>query len=408
MTLLSSLVSKFFREGTLLIRLPDGKEISAGAMGATDIPVIVRFTDWRSVGRVANKPHLALGEAFMDGTLQMERGSVYDLLELCVRNFRYHHKYRSWAPLTDAIAHWRAHNGRSEARHNVAHHYDLSYELYRRFLDADMQYSCAYFPFEGATIEEAQENKRRHIAEKLLIAPGMSVLDIGCGWGGLGLTLAQRGANVTGVTLSEEQLKIAQGRAAQVSLPGNADFRLQDYRDVTGPFDRIVSIGMLEHVGRGNFQNYFDTVARLLRDDGVALIHTIVKADGPAPTSGWTAKYIFPGGYIPALSQLAPAIDRAGLIIADIESLRIHYADTLRAWRERFEANRADIRALYDERFCRMWEFYLAGSEASFRVGSSMVMQFQLAKRLDTVPIRRDYLYTGQGARAARDLASAP
>jgi cyclopropane-fatty-acyl-phospholipid synthase len=405
MTLLSSLVAKYLKEGALLIRLPDGKEISVGAMGADDTPVVIRITDWRSVRRIANHPHLALGECFMDGTLQMERGAVYDLLDVCVRNFRYHHKYRAWSPLTDAIARWRAQNGRKAARHNVAHHYDLSYELYRRFLDADMQYSCAYFPFEGATIEEAQENKKRHIAEKLLLGPGMSVLDIGCGWGGLGLTLAGRGASVTGVTLSEEQLKIAQKRAAQTDA--SADFRLQDYRDVTGPFDRIVSVGMLEHVGRGNFQQYFDTVARLLRDDGVALIHTIVKADGPAPTSGWTAKYIFPGGYIPALSQLAPAIERAGLIIADIESLRIHYANTLRAWRERFEANRDDIRALYDDRFCRMWEFYLAGSEASFRVGASMVMQFQLAKRLDTVPIKRDYLYTGQAAHAPRDLAEA-
>ena len=232
--------------------------------------------------------------------------------------------------------------------------------------------------------------------------PGARVLDIGCGWGGLALTLAEDyGASVLGVTLSVEQLNTARDRARARALEGRAQFQLTDYRDVTEPFDRIVSVGMFEHVGVANYQTYFDAVARLLKPDGVALVHTIGRTDGPNVTSAWTAKYIFPGGYIPALSEIAPAIERAGLVVCDIEVLRLHYAQTLRAWRTRFMARRAEVAALYDERFCRMWEFYLAGSEASFRVGSSVVFQIQLAKRADAVPTRRDYLAAASPARAA-------
>jgi cyclopropane-fatty-acyl-phospholipid synthase len=275
----------------------------------------------------------------------------------------------------------------------VAHHYDLSVAMYGAFLDDDLQYSCAYFPHEGVSLEEAQLAKKRLIAAKLLIHPGDRVLDIGCGWGGMGLTLAEEyGARVTGVTLSVEQLNLARDRALARGLSDAAHFEMKDYRDVEGPFDRIVSVGMFEHVGLDKYQTYYDSVARLLTDDGVALIHTIGRTSGPGATSPWTAKYIFPGGYIPALSEIIPHVERAGLVITDIEVLRLHYADTLRAWRERFMAQRSRMAALYDERFCRMWEFYLAGSEASFRYGTSVVYQLQLAKRIDAVPITRDYM----------------
>lgn len=392
--MIEQFVKRYFVEGDILIRLPGGVDVLCGAKSRSDAPVVVRVATAEAGLRIARNPDLALGEAFMDGDVVLERGSLYDLLEIITRNFRHHRRTGAWSRIKTAIAKQIAYaNPRAASQRNVAHHYDLSVDLYRRFLDADLQYSCAYFPYPGASLEEAQAAKKRHIAGKLLIEPGARVLDIGCGWGGLGLTLAgDFGAKVDGVTLSKEQLATAQARAAERGLAERARFELRDYRDVRERYDRVVSVGMLEHVGAPNFQAYFDTVARLLKDDGVALVHTIGRADGPGMTSAWTAKYIFPGGYIPALSELAPAIERAGFVISDIEVLRIHYADTLRAWRERFMAHREEIARLYDERFCRMWEFYLAGSEASFRVGSSVVYQFQLAKRLDVVPIRRDYI----------------
>lgn len=394
MRLITALARKYFVEGQLALRLPNGEVVCLGGVGPDNAPVLARIHDWRSARAIARNPHIALGEAYMNGGLSMERGSIYDFLELAVRNFRHHHRLTARGALKGVVAKIVHFNRRQRARRNVAHHYDLSFELYRRFLDADLQYSCAYFPNDGASLEEAQEAKKQLIARKLLLTPGASVLDIGSGWGGMGITLARDyGARVTGVTLSHEQLKIARARAAQRAL--RIDFRLQDYRDVKETFDRVVSVGMLEHVGRGNYEEYFARIARLLKEDGVALIHTIGKQDGPAIGGGWTAKYIFPGGYIPSLSQLAPAIERAGLYIADIEVLRVHYAMTLRAWRERFMAQIDDIRAMYDDRFCRMWEFYLAASEASFRAGPHVVFQFQLAKTIDAVPIRRDYLLGG-------------
>jgi cyclopropane-fatty-acyl-phospholipid synthase len=256
-----------------------------------------------------------------------------------------------------------------------------------------MQYSCAYFARPDMTLEEAQIAKKRHLMAKLRIEPEMRVLDIGCGWGGLGLTLAeQAGARVTGVTLSTEQQALATQRARARGLSDQAEFRLQDYRDVQGPFDRIVSVGMFEHVGVPNYQAYFDAVARLLDDDGVAVIHSIGRKDGPNTTQPWIAKYIFPGGYIPALSEVIPCIERAGLWVADVEILRLHYAETLRAWRNRFLQRRDEIRDLYDERFCRMWEFYLASSEIAFRYGGHMVFQLQLTKKVDALPLTRDYM----------------
>jgi cyclopropane-fatty-acyl-phospholipid synthase len=284
-------------------------------------------------------------------------------------------------------------NGIARSQRNVAHHYDLSSRLYDLFLDEDKQYSCAFFERPTDTLEAAQLTKKRRIAAKLALAPGQRVLDIGSGWGGLALHLAQNtGADVTGITLSQEQLRLAQERAAKAGVEGQVRFRLEDYRQTSGTFDRIVSVGMFEHVGLAQYSSFFKKVASLLADDGVALIHTIGRSDRPGSTNPWIAKYIFPGGYMPALSEIVPLVERADLIVTDVEVLRLHYASTLAEWRRRFAANREEAKALYDERFCRMWEFYLAGAEMGFRYGGLVVFQLQLAKRVDILPLARDYM----------------
>ncbi len=285
-------------------------------------------------------------------------------------------------------------NPAPRAQRNVAHHYDLSDQLYELFLDRDRQYSCAYFLSPDDDIETAQLNKRRHIAAKLMLRPGQRVLDIGCGWGGMALYLADEcGVDVTGLTLSEEQLKVAQRRAAAAGLSDRVRFHLRDYREETGQYDRIVSVGMFEHVGLNHYGRFFAKVNELLTPDGVALLHSIGRKDGPASTNPWMRKYIFPGGYSPALSEVLPIVERRPLWVTDIEILRLHYADTLRAWRDRFNEHRDRIRALYDERFCRMWEVYLIGSELAFRRQDHIVFQMQLARAVETVPITRDYMF---------------
>ena len=291
------------------------------------------------------------------------------------------------------------------AKRNVAHHYDLEGRFYDLFLDPDRQYSCAYFERPGQSLTDAQLAKKRHIAAKLLAEPGQRILDIGCGWGGLALYLAGVcGAQVTGVTLSEEQLGIANGRSEEQGLASHAKFRLLDYRAVSELFDRIVSVGMFEHVGVSYYGAFFAKAAELLADDGVMLLHSIGRMDGPGSCNPWIDKYVFPGGYIPALSEVLPPIERAGLCVTDIEILRLHYAETLRAWRERFLARREEARALYDEPFCRMWEFYLAASECAFRHCGLMVFQIQLAKRQDSVPLTRDYIAAREAALEAMDM----
>jgi cyclopropane-fatty-acyl-phospholipid synthase len=291
------------------------------------------------------------------------------------------------------VRHAQQFNPRSRARNNVARHYDLDGRLYSLFLDADKQYSCAYFESPEATLDDAQLAKKRHVAAKLLIGPGDRVLDIGSGWGGLGLYLAEiTGATVTGVTLSTEQLQVSNTRATEKNLTRAVKFQLEDYRDVKGPFDRIVSVGMFEHVGVDFYESYFRHCAELLTDDGVMVLHSIGRSDGPDATNPWIAKYIFPGGYIPALSEVIPVIESAGLLVCDIEILRLHYAETLKAWRERFMARRQEAVRLYDERFARMWEFYLAGSEMSFRKQNLMNFQIQITKRQGVVPMTRDYI----------------
>jgi cyclopropane-fatty-acyl-phospholipid synthase len=294
------------------------------------------------------------------------------------------------------------------AQRNVAHHYDLSGTLYDLFLDADRQYSCAYFVGDNDSLEVAQDNKKLHLAAKLLLQPGQKVLDIGSGWGGLALYLARlAGVDVTGVTLSTEQQKVAQDRARAAGIADKVRFHLRDYREESGTYDRIVSVGMFEHVGAAHYREFFAKARDLLTEDGVMLLHSIGRMEPPGGTNPWLRKYIFPGGYTPALSEVFAAAERVGLWVTDVEVLRLHYAATLREWRRRFESNRDKIRAIYDERFCRMWEFYLVGCELSFRHLGQMVFQMQLARRLDTVPLTRDYIAEFERHHAGRAMSAA-
>jgi cyclopropane-fatty-acyl-phospholipid synthase len=300
-------------------------------------------------------------------------------------------------------------NPRNRARRNVAHHYDLDKQLYTLFLDADRQYSCAYFENAEQSLDDAQLAKRRHVVAKLLVNRLQRVLDIGSGWGGMGLYLAEiAGARVTGVTLSDEQLAVSRSRAEERGLGDRVEFRLQDYRDISERFDRIVSVGMFEHVGVGYYDVFFRKCTEILSDDGVMLLHSIGRSEGPGITNPWINKYIFPGGYIPALSEVLPAIERAGFLVTDIEILRLHYAETLKQWRERFLAHRDDLPKSYDERFVRMWEFYLAASEMAFREQNLMVFQLQLTKRQDVVPVTRDYIARDEARLRALESASRP
>lgn len=342
------------------------------------------------------KPQLTFGEAYMDGTLTLEEGDIATLLDLLMSNLGMGHGnwfYRLTNTLRRIGRPFAQFNPVSRARRNAAHHYDLSPELFQTFLDPDLQYSCAYFTASGQELETAQENKKRHIAAKLLLKPGQRVLDIGSGWGGLSLGLARLGAGrVTGITLSKEQLNLSRERACDAGLESRVDFQLKDYREIEGPFDRIVSVGMFEHVGVNHYDAFFLKLNHLLTDDGVALLHTIGRLDTPGATNPWIRKYIFPGGYTPALSEILAALQRSALLVTDVEILRLHYAETLRHWRERFRANWDRMAELYDERFCRMWEFYLAGSEMAFRHNGLVVFQIQLAKRIESVPTTRAYI----------------
>jgi cyclopropane-fatty-acyl-phospholipid synthase len=332
----------------------------------------------------------------VDGGIVVEQGSIADVLAIMLGQTG-EGSVPAWARLRGVLRYLSRRlsqfNPRRRARRNVAHHYDLDGQLYALFLDADRQYSCAYFETPGQSLDDAQLAKKRHLAAKLLLGPNRRVLDIGSGWGGLALYLAELcDARVTGITLSEHQLALARVRAAEKGLSDKVEFRLQDYRDVERTFDRIVSVGMFEHVGVGFYERFFRKCASLLDDDGVMLLHSIGRSEGPNITNPWIAKYIFPGGYIPALSEVLPAVERAGLLVTDIEILRLHYAETLKAWRERFLAHRDEVEKLYDQRFTRMWEFYLAASEMAFREQALMVFQLQLTKRQGIVPMTRDYI----------------
>jgi len=382
---------------------------------ATGPVVHIRLHDRKLHSKFLINPRLYVGEAYMNGTMTVEKGTIYDFLDLIGRNTgemsfgRWDsivlHSRQLWRSLAQA-------NPVTWARKRVAHHYDLSDDLYALFLDPDRQYSCAYFTEPGMTLEAAQEAKKRHIAAKLFLTSKHRILDIGSGWGGMALYLARTtGAQVTGITLSKEQHRFSQMRARREGLNDRVDFQLRDYREVTGGFDRIVSIGMFEHVGIPHYRQFFRKVHELLADDGVALLHTIAHRDPPSSTNPWLRKYIFPGGYCPALSEILPITEEIGLWTTDIEILRLHYAETLRLWRERFLANWDQAAKLYGQRFCRMWEFYLAGSEMAFRHQGHMVAQIQLTKRVETLPLTRDYMGEWEAAqtdkrRTARRLKS--
>jgi cyclopropane-fatty-acyl-phospholipid synthase len=392
--LLARLLDTIVHTGQLTLIDASGR---ARQFGANHGPrVSMRVHDRATARRLALKPKLAFGESYMEGRLTIEDGTIYDLLDLLAINIQ---RYENM-PLARALSRVamltrrrQQSNGVGRSRRNVAHHYDLSGKLYDLFLDKDRQYSCAYFTNNNKTLDEAQHDKKRHLAAKLLLKPGLSVLDIGSGWGGLGLYLARVAqADVNGITLSSEQLRVSNERAKAEGLAERARFHLRDYREEQGRYDRIVSVGMFEHVGAGQFRAYFRKLKELMKEDGVAVLHSIGRMSPPGTTNPWLRKYIFPGGYTPALSEAIAAIEQEGLWITDVEILRLHYADTLKEWRRRFQENRAEVARLYDERFCRMWEFYLAGCEVSFRRMDQMVFQIQLAKRQDAVPLTRDYM----------------
>jgi cyclopropane-fatty-acyl-phospholipid synthase len=393
--LLERLIRRSSIVGTIEIVDPDGKMHSFG--DGSGKPVRVRFASRRAIWNVLRHPDLNLGEEFMRGGFVVEQGSVYDLLRVLfdnVANVRPPWPAALVAAIRQSTRRLRQLNTPRRARRNVQSHYDLNGRLYSLFLDNDLQYSCAYFEEGVTSLDDAQLAKKRHIAAKLALEPGMRVLDIGSGWGGLGLYLAEHaGVEVVGVTLSDEQHAVSNARAAERGLSDRVRFLLQDYRKVQGPFDRIVSVGMFEHVGVNHFRTFFDTCHDLLTPKGVMLLHSIGRFDGPGDTAAWIQRHIFPGGYIPAVSEVIPHVEKTGFFLTDVEILRLHYAETLKHWRERFLLHREEVKALYDERFCLMWEFYLASSEAAFRAGMLMNFQMQIARDLRALPITRDYMH---------------
>jgi cyclopropane-fatty-acyl-phospholipid synthase len=403
--ILSLAFTRSVKHGTLEMITAGGQHVTFGDGGSPRVSI--RFTDKAAQTALCLHPELKLGELFMDGRLIIEEGDMLDLLQLLLQDnhgeldelpLRRLRKIQNWMRL-------RGENDMVRSRHNVAHHYDLDGRLYALFLDSDRQYSCAYFDHPDEDLEAAQLAKKRHIAAKLMVDPGHSVLDIGSGWGGMGLYLAKvAGAgSVKGVTLSEEQLEASRKRAVASCLADQVHFELEDYRATKGSFDRIVSVGMFEHVGLASYDDYFSKCRTLLREDGVMVLHTIGRSGTPYPTNPWITKYIFPGGHLPVLSEMMPAIERAGLIVTDVEILRLHYAYTIKAWRERFLAHREEVLKLYDERFYRMWECYLAMSESAFRWQDAVVFQLQLARRNDVVPLTRDYIAEREAALKASE-----
>jgi cyclopropane-fatty-acyl-phospholipid synthase len=408
---LDMMLRRIVKVGELEVTGPDGRPRRFGQPRPGHAPIAIRFASRAAEWAVARNPALGAGVSYMDGAMTVERGDLLDLLDVIAFNLRWDRdnptRRALWrqARLAALIDQW---NWARRAKRNVAHHYDLGDALYSLFLDHQWQYSCAYFTGPDVGLDQAQSDKLAHIAAKLALAPGQRVLDIGCGWGGLALYLNRvAGVEVLGVTLSEDQLRVARRRAEQAGVADKVRFELIDYRQVTGQFDRIVSVGMLEHVGLPHYRAYFDKVADLLQPDGVALIHTIGRVDGPGATDPWTAKYIFPGGYAPALSQLLPAIERAFLWPTDIETLRLHYMYTLEHWYQRTGAAREEIVRLYDARFYRMWRFYLAGAICAFRHDGHVNYQIQLTRRRDALPVTRDYMQAAESRYRDAERASA-
>lgn len=397
--ILHRMLEQLVQDGELQVNYPSGRVGRYGCQG--DLSANVRLASDAIVRRLCVSPVMGLGEGYMNGDVDVSDQDLLGFLSLLSRNRmkgQMPRWYRTGMAVKTGLRSWLQRNDPRKSKSNVAHHYDISDDLYRLFLDEDMQYSCAYFTDPAMSLEAAQTAKKQHIGRKLMIRPGDRVLDIGCGWGGLALTLARDfGAHVTGVTLSENQLNTAKARARAAGLQDQTDFRLLDYRKLDEGFDRVVSVGMLEHVGLPHFSEYFGTINQLLAPDGLAMVHTIGSLSPPMATSSWLDKYIFPGGYIPSLSDLSPAIEQSGLWMADVEILRGHYGRTIHHWRDRFEAELPTVRKMYDERFVRMWRFYLVACEATFEEAYQGVFQIQLSKKQYAVPVTRDYLYGGDG-----------
>ena len=393
---------RFFRRSGLGLRTPDGRVCVVPSLGNPT----VYFHRWRDFFTIFLSPDLKFAEAFADGHIEVEDGQIYDVIiklaspkneSLLFRFAEY------WHLLSSPLLAWFEGRTPQRSKANVHAHYDLGNDLYQLFLDQDMQYSCAYFAHQNYSLEDAQQHKKQHIINKLLLKPGMTCLDIGCGWGGLSFDLARNGGKVTGLTLSEEQFAMAAQRQKKNNL--DVEFLLQDYRHEIRQFDRITSVGMFEHVGPAMFRRYFDQVDRNLKDDGIALIHTIGRPKSPRRVSRFITKYIFPGGYIPSLSQITTVVEKTDLLITDVECLYWHYAETLKQWRLRFLENRHIAVKIYDERFARIWEFYLAGCEAAFRTKDLTVFQIQLRKAKSPVSMTRDYIYPPKEDWTANDVA---
>lgn len=410
MDLLNPLLAKTISRGALTVVSPDGARQTHGQGGADEPAVTVRLHDKRLLATIPLGPELRAGEAYMDGTLTIEEGGVRDLLAIFGMNrtkVRSQPGQKLVKRATKKLRRFQQTNPVARSRDNVAHHYDLSNDLYKLFLDAEtMAYSCGYWPGgEGSTsLADAQHAKHEHIAKKLnLTREGMRVLDIGCGWGGMAMHLAKHhGANVLGVTLSKEQKALADERIEAAGLSDQIEIRLQDYRDVPETMDRVVSIGMFEHVGIPQYDTFFSKVLSVLPDDGCALIHSIGRKGGPSATDAWTRKYIFPGGYSPALSETLASAERAGAWVTDIEVLRLHYAYTIKCWWDAFEENRQQAEDMFDAKFCRMWEFYLAAAEMSFRCGKHVNFQLQIAPTRHALPLSRDYMLGSGVARESQ------
>jgi cyclopropane-fatty-acyl-phospholipid synthase len=409
---LRRILERLVKTGNFTVTGPDDTTVPFGDGVGEPVHLVIHTS--RAERAIAFDPMLALPEAYMDGDVDIVEGDVLGLLRIAYQNMGPHGTIEaSWTKAVEgvriAFRRLQQINTPSRSRRNVQRHYDLSAELYRLFLDEDMQYSCAYFERPDMTLEEAQLAKKRHIAAKLALKPGQTVLDIGSGWGGLGLYLARNfDVDVLGVTLSDEQYRVAVQRAQAERLDNRVHFEIRDYRALNERFDRIVSVGMFEHVGVNHYRAFLEKAETLLKPDGVMVLHSIGRFGPPVATSAFIRKHIFPGGYIPALSEVLPAIEKSGLMTGDVEILRLHYAETLKAWRERFMANRERAKEIYDERFCRMWEFYLAGSEAAFRWQDLMVFQIQLTKRNNTLPPTRGYMDKCEKALLLRDAADKP
>ena len=393
-TPLRLILDRIVSVGDLQITGADGKSVRFG--DGSGKRVAVHIKDKASERDIAFDPYLKVGEAYMQGRFVVEEGRIYDFLELVLRNTE-SFKLPTFAS-TLAVPRYltkrlQQFNPAHRSKRNVAHHYDINGKIYDLFLDRDRQYSCAYFTDPANSLDQAQQDKKAHIAAKLALSPGQRVLDIGCGWGGMALYLhRQSGVDVTGITLSEEQLLVARRRAAEAGVADHVRFELCDYRDLTGSFDRIVSVGMFEHVGVPNFREFFRRCHNLLTPDGVMLLHTIGRMGGPGNTDAFTRKYIFPGGYIPALSEIVAASEPNKMIVTDVEVLRLHYALTIREWYRRTLAAREQIEALYDARFFRMWTLYLAGAATVFEHGGMVNYQVQYSRRRHTLPLTRNYM----------------